>query len=264
MIKFHYAVQVCDTKSNQGQKRYCGDDRTLLTKKSLTSLLYSIEYCIQQKPESIHHINFIEDQASKEAIDYIKSLIQKYSSENIILELNTVSNPGIMSSIRDCYQWLTDNGENFVYQIQDDYLFNKTAIYEMANIWFQLYYDTDSNIIVQPYNEYYHWITLYRYQSTPRVIVPGQYRYWIQLYDIPCSFMTNHAQFIQHWDLYEIFLNRSSTDTRLEADSLNHIMTRRGQLCLTPLQSLTLHMQSELEKDPYTDWEKWWNQVKVD
>lgn len=265
MTNFHYAVQVCDTKSNQNQVRYCTNDRTYLSKKSLVSLMDTINFCISINPNTYHVINFIIDDISQELNCFIDKIICYYSNNDKIKIFKTpVSFPGIMTSIKDCYEWLCKNGKQLVFQVQDDYLFHKTAIFEMADIWFQLYNDTKSDILVQPYNEYYHWTTLYRYRPTPRVIIPGKNRYWVQIYDISCSFMTSVQQLQTQWDLCEKFCNMDSLSKKLEAESLNYIMTRRGVLGLTPVQSLSLHMQSELEKDPYIDWKSWWDQVDID
>ena len=264
MISFHYAVQVCDTKSNQGQTRYCTNDRTLLSKKSIASLLRSIEYCVRKNENTFHVINLIEDDASQDLLNFLYILVKRFSSKNITISINKASSPGIMNSIKHCYDWLLLNGKQFVFQVQDDYLFNETVIYEMADIWFQLFGETQSDILIQPYNEYYHWITLYRYKSVPRAIIPGKNRYWVQIYDISCSFMTSVNQLKAQFDLCEKFCSMNPLFDRLEAESLNHIMTRRGILCLAPIQSLSLHMQSELEKDPYTDWKSWWDSVDID
>lgn len=265
MITFHYAVQVCDTKSNQGQTRYCTDNRTYLSKKSLASLVESVIYCTTVNTNTHHVINFITDEISNELNDFIDKIIVFHSTNSKISIIKTpVSTPGIMNSIRDCYNWLCEHGKQFVFQVQDDYLFHNDAILEMADIWFQLYNETKSDILVQPYNEYYHWVSLYRYKTAPRTMIPGKRRYWIQIYDISCSFMTSVWQLQKQRDLWEKFCSMSSLYERLEAESLNHIMTRRGVLCLTPIQSLSLHMQSELEKDPYIDWKSWWDSVNID
>lgn len=42
MTTIHYALQTCDLKSYQNQKRFCGDNRTDLSKKSLKSLILSV------------------------------------------------------------------------------------------------------------------------------------------------------------------------------------------------------------------------------
>jgi hypothetical protein len=65
-------------------------------------------------------------------------------------------------------------------------------------------------------------------------------------------------------DDYEKFLNMNPNgeDGNLENVSINKIMVDRGVLGLQPFDSIALHMQSELEKDLYIDWEKRWNSVE--
>jgi hypothetical protein len=43
-----------------------------------------------------------------------------------------------MSSIRNCYEWLKFTESELVYQVQDDYLFIESAIFELIDIFFQL------------------------------------------------------------------------------------------------------------------------------
>ena len=104
--------------------------------------------------------------------------------------------------------------------------------------------------------------TSYLYRPTPRTIIPGTHRYWIQFYDVACTFMTSTEQFNKHWDLYETFLNFSPTYENLEPESLNHMFVKRGVLGVMPVNSVALHMQGEFEKDPYIDWRSWWDAVK--
>jgi hypothetical protein len=78
--------------------------------------------------------------------------------------------------------------------------------------------------------------------------------------------MTSHTQFNKHWDLYEKFFSINPSkgiNGDLEAISLNYMLTQRGVLGITPVNSLALHMQGEQEVDPYIDWKEKWNQIKV-
>lgn len=264
MIHCNYAVQLCDIKSYQGQKRFCGDDRTLLSKKSITSLLESIKYCVDKKNEVIHHVCIINDHSSEILIDYVQSIIKRYSSDNISIEVKNLSDKfGIAASIKECYMWLQSNGKDFVYQVQDDYLFKKNAIYEMLDLFYQKYNETNNHIIISPYNDSWLWEGPYRNRSTPREIIRAKYRYWIQYYDMSCSFMTTHQEFSKHWDLYEAFLylvdHRNGND--LENKTLNYILTQRNIKGFVPVESLAFHMQSDLEKDPFQDWKPYWDNV---
>lgn len=266
MIQFHYTFQACDTKSNQGEKRYCGDDRTLLSKKSLTSFLNSVAYAAnsEQGKDSTHNVMVFADACSEEYIDYIYDCINYFSCDRIKVDItiNRGEN-GLMKTVRDCWNWLEQNGKDVVYQIQDDYIFFESAIEEMATVLFQTMQECNHHPIVIPYNNPYFWLTIYRFKSIPSVVIPSAKRYWIQAYDTPCTFMTTKPQFSRHWDIYEKFLNMSSTHPTLEPETLNKIFVDRKVLGLQPVTSVALHMQAETEKDPYIDWQSLWDSINL-
>lgn len=265
MTKVHYAFQACDTKSNQGEKRYCGDDRTLLSMKSLTSFLSSVKAVTEGDigKDSEHHVMIFADNCSDAYIDYIYKCINHFSSNKIKIDLEISSGEGgLMRTLRKCWEWLEVNGKDIVYQIQDDYIFIESAIEEMVTVIFQVITDCkDHHPIVVPYNNPYLWLETYRYASIPMTMFPSRKRYWIQCYDIPCTFMTTKPQFSAHWDIYEKFLSMSSTYSRLEPETLNRIFVDRKVLGLQPVTSVALHMQAETEKDPFIDWKSLWDSI---
>jgi len=261
MTTIHYAVQTCDHKNSQSSIRYATEDRALLTRKCVTSLLHSIKYASENIPNSNHYVIIIDDGSSKETIEYFHKLQSIYQTDNVKISIRQYHNLGIIASIEECYHWLSNNGSDLVFQVQDDYLFLESAIYEMAFVYTQLLYDTQSQAIVFPYNDPRYWKTIYRYASTPRAIVPSKNRYWIQIYDIPCTFMTSVTQFDAHWDLYKKFFSLGPHHERLEPESLNKILVERGVLGLAPIESVALHMQGEAEKDPYINWKERWDSI---
>lgn len=264
-LKFHYAMQVCDLASREDKPRYCGNDRTLLSKKSIKSFLISVQQAADPKTE--HFIKFFVDKTTDVLLSWLNNQIKQYQKENIIIELEILEQGGITESIKQCYFWLQNKGKDFVYQVQDDYLFEPQAICEMTDVFFQVRNETQSECIISPYNDSWLWLEPYRNRATPRVIIVGSKRYWIQYYDMSCSFFTSHLQFSQHWDLYNMFFlllkKLTKEDRDLENRSLNYMLTQRGVLGLVPITSLALHVQSQLEKDPYIDWQARWAAVDV-
>lgn len=265
-IQIHYALQTCDVKSYQGQKRYASDDRTLISKKCIKSFLESVQYCSEQNRDVSHNIAIIDDHSSKELKEFINQCSEKFSSDKIQIEIiELTSETGIRKSIEHCYHWLQRNGKDLVYQIQDDYLFTQSAISDVIDVFYQLYHETKTHAIISPYNDPNSWLTQYRNIVTPRTVIVGKHGYWIQYYDMSCSFLTSHEQFSQHWDLYHCFLDLiDKHKTReLENVSLNYMLTKRGVLGLIPINSLALHLQSDLEKDPHINWEILWNSINL-
>jgi hypothetical protein len=263
MVNVHYALQTCDIANNIVNDRFAGN-RTEISKKCVKSFLKSVEYASKQKSDVDHHICIFDDHSSEELVKYLKTLVLQFTRKNITIEVKSLETKGIMPSIRACYEWLDNNGKDIVYQVQDDYLFTETAVFEMLDVWFQLWNECQTESIISPYNMWHLWAGSYRNRPTPRAVICGKNRYWIQYYDMSCSFMTSHNQFKKHWDLYETFFSippNKGIDGHLESISLNYMLTQRGVLGLTPVNSLALHLQGEQEKDPYIDWKEWWDKV---
>ena len=265
MIQVHYALQTCDIANNIVKERITGTSKTEVSKRCVRSFLNSVQYAAEQNRDVHHIVKIFDDHSTQELKDFLSGCQKKES--NLSIEFESLESRGIMQSIRSCYDWMSKNGKDLVYQVQDDYLFEETAIYEMLDVWFQIYNECDkSECIISPYNMWHFWATSYRNRPTPRAIICGSKRYWIQYYDMSCSFMTSHTQFNKHWDLYEKFFSINPSkgiNGDLEAISLNYMLTQRGVLGITPVNSLALHMQGEQEVDPYIDWKEKWNQIKV-
>lgn len=266
MTNIHYALQACDLKSYQSPKRFCGDDRTLLSKKSISSLIRSIEYCADLRSDSNHVINIIKDTCSPELTLFLDDLVRRVDHPRVTITLSDLAPlTGVVDSIRACYQWLAQNGKDLVFQVQDDYLFSLACLHDSIEHFYTVLGDTKTQCIIQPYNDITYWHFLYKNRSTPRLISLGKKGYWIQIYDTSCSFLTSHGQFQQHWDLYERFFEliptASSDNPVLENRSLNCMFTQRGVLGLAPMNTLSHHMQ--MQPDLYVDWQPLWHDIQV-
>lgn len=267
MKQIHYAYQVCDKKSYQSKPRICGDDRTMLSKKSIVSFFLAVKYCQAKLPEYKHNVNLIYDELTDDLFNFIKKVKYSFSNTSVNIIITPVLKSGIAESIADCYRWLEENGKDFIFQLQDDYLFQESTLYETINIYNKIKEETGSECIVSPYNDSWLWNALYRNVPTPRAVFVGESRYWIQYYDMSCSFFTSHSQFTSHYDLYNKFFQlipiAIETDGKLESKSLNHILTKRGVLGIVPIPSLSFHLQTELDEDPHQDWKTLWNSIDI-
>jgi len=100
----------------------------------------------------VHHIKIIDDSSDAETLRYLKALCNRFNSDNIKADIVSTSFEGLMDSIRACYEYLRDQGDNLVFQVQDDYMFTKSAVYEMVDLFYQLYADKDTQSIISGYN----------------------------------------------------------------------------------------------------------------
>ena len=151
-------MQVCDLASREAKSRYCGDDRTLLSKKSIRSFLKSIDQ-LAQRSDTEHYVRLVMDRSSTELISWLDQELGRDRKPNINIEIHNLNPGGICEGIKQCYLWLQDHGQNFVFQVQDDYLFEPSCLEEMASVFFQIHNETGSDCIVSPYNDSWLWLS---------------------------------------------------------------------------------------------------------
>ena len=267
-IIMHVAIQICDTANHQVTQRTCGDDRTLLSKKSLRSLLESINYCHALKPNMRFEIVIIHDACTVHLLDYCGKLQQIYLRDGVNITMKDLApESGISASIAACYHWLEDHGLEVVAQFQDDYLFYPQAINDCIDMLCQMQQDGDTDAWLCHCHVAAYWREHYHNSATPRCVIIGSRDYWLQSFETPCTFVTTKAQFSQHWDLYETFFFLCKECRQhglgLESNSLNLMFVQRGVLGLTPIRSLSHHVQGDRELDPHQDWRQVWNTIEV-
>lgn len=269
-MQVHFAMQLCDRHSFQGHPRVCGDDRTALSQRSVMSLVDSVRVAAEIRPRAHFNLMLFADDISQDLQRFCWDVMSSVGQSNVQIDLRDISPMhGIGDSILTCYQYMQDHGRDVVGQFQDDYLFQPQAISDSIDMLLQIQAHSNTDALVTPHHFAAFWRELYANQSTPRCIIIGPRDYWIQIYDIACTFITTHAQFSRHWDLYNIFIElcKMYQDGRefygLENQSLNHIMTRRAVLAVMPMRTLSHHVQSQRELDPHQDWRDLWNSINI-
>jgi hypothetical protein len=271
----HYAVQTCDVAFNQVAQRYCNTDKATVVRKCVTSFFAAVLGAAQRDRAVQHVVCVIDDRSSPDTVAYLRRLVRAYTRDNVtaaFVPLAAVTHQtGVMASIRATYEWLRDHGQDLVYQVQDDYLFHPDAVVELLDAYAQLRAEHGTQPVLSPWNRAALWRRPvgeggYRGWASPRMVTVGRARYWIQMYDTSCSFLTHVEQLRRQWDLIEAFLalppRGLPPDGRLESVSLNLMFTKREVLGMMPVDSLALHVQAEEDKDPHVDWREWWGWVR--
>lgn len=266
-MNIYYALQTCDAHFNfvPNTDRVVKVSREELLKTCLVSFFESVSFAASKDPNVKHIIQIVDDRSSTETFSFFDAIENLYFKKNVIINPPIkLIKPGVMNSIRQCYHWMLSwaGADDLVYQVQDDYLFDRTAIFEMIDVYYQMLLECNTETIVSSTNITFQWTNLYRNRPTPRTIIAGRNRLWMQFYDMSCSFLTSPKIFKHNYDLFEKFLSMPGDGDEhgnLENVSLNYMLTKRGILGLMPINSLALHMQREHELDLYVDWQEKWN-----
>lgn len=261
-MKFLIALQTHNTSNSQDNyvpyegfkfERYGCNDRNELIKRCTRSLIKSINYAQKMLPDWQFKLNVFDDHSTEHGIQILKNNLDL---ANFPTTLKHIEGFGLMASLRECYENLRDEGENLVMQAQDDYLFDEQCFYQSILQWLKFSPKFEKPLSLLPYNDPYRY---WDKNVVPVRIVQGPDRHWRQTYQVPCTFITHHSIVKNEWDLFDKICSGDAHDPKLEDDSVNLLWQKRDYVVMSPIPSLSLHFQTENEKDPYIDWKFWWD-----
>jgi predicted SAM-dependent methyltransferase/predicted O-methyltransferase YrrM len=239
-------------------KRYGCDDRTEVLKRCTRSLIKSINYAQSKLPDWKFKLNVFDDHSSDEGVQILKDNL---FLANFQTSLNHIEGRGLMASLRECYENLREEGKDLVMQAQDDYLYDEECFYQVVQQWLKFQPKFPKPLSLLPYNDPYRY---WDHNVVPVRIVQGPDRHWRQTYQVPCTFITHHKVVVDEWDLFDKICNGDPHDPKLEDESVNLLWQEREYVVMSPLPSLSLHFQTDNERDPYIDWKSWWDKFGDD
>lgn len=233
--------------------RYGCNDKTEIIKRCTRSLIASLNYAQRQLPGLSIRLHIFDDHSTDEGIQVLRDNLQRAEFPTT---LTSIESCGLMASLRACYEDLRDHGKELVMQAQDDYLFDEVCFYQTILMWAKFSPRFAKPLSLLPYNDPYRYLD---HNIVPVRIVQGPDRHWRQTYQVPCTFFTHHAVITQEWDVFEKICSGHPHDPRLEDDSVNRLWQEREYVVMSPIPTLSLHFQTDSEKDPYLDWRTWWD-----
>lgn len=259
----HHLLVILQTHSKGSRieniKRYCNAPKIEVSSRCVFSLIDSLNHAVKNNEDIEIEMQIFDDHSDQEFLNVLNKLI---SISKFSINLTSLETYGIMPSILRCYEHSKEYGKEWVYFIQDDFLFQENSIDLMLFAMKQFSSNIGKPVSIYPFNDPYEY---YMPENTTvkSHIVVSKDRYWRTNPHIGFSFMT-HIDIIKNcWDLfYKMATN--GVYPAMEIESLCQIQYSRGYFCFTPIPSLTLHMQAETEKDFFIDWESWWNEYPLE
>lgn len=234
------------------RKRYGSDSKLEIVKRCVRSLVASIEYCKKLYPQHSYRLIVLDDHSDEQGIEVIK---QNLARATFSTQLEHLETRGIMPSILACYKTGRDQGKDLVYFAQDDYLFEESAIEEMIDAYYQFSRAIGNHVCIFPYNDPYKYQP---FNLIPSRIVQGQYRHWRTITGAASCIMAHVDVIRKEWDLFDAMGNHK-IDPHMEDNTINKMFSERGYYLFSPIPSLALHFQYDVEKDPYIKWQDWWD-----
>jgi hypothetical protein len=262
MTTLDIVLRTCDRTNVHvdWRKRYHGIDKPELIVGCARSLVNSIM--------NAEHLDItltvLDDHSSQSTLNQLLDTIQPLGSS---AGLTSLTESGYNHSAHQ--QWLRcrDSNADLCYSVEDDYLHCTTAIAEMADS-FALFAERlkREDIVLYPFDEPGE----YNPPSRADFVVHGSARHWRTGIFTTNVMMVKPELMRKHWSLFETlalkyngdYLN-PRTEHYEESNTIWKIWSNNQAIRFNPISSLALHMQFDQQKDPFIDWQKWWETYTV-
>ena len=263
ILRMNTNIQIWD----QNRKRLFEYPKIEYTKRSLNSLIKSINF-LKNKDSNINVKTIIvDDNSSVNNLDVIKKIIDGNNIEIINLDYSKYQNKiskqknketfANLASLLQSFEIGKNVGEDLIFFIEDDYLHFEPMLEEMVASYERIASQIDKDIFMCPSDYPY----LYMNNTKTNVLI-GNKRHWRTIDKTLCTFLTTKKLLDKYWDnFYKNCLERHDPFEKY----LNEIYSK--EICISPLKSLSLHLtniNSSYGLSPFINYKKLWEENKID
>ncbi len=262
ILRMNTDIEIWD----QNRKRLFEYPKIEYTKRSLNSLIRSINFLINKHPSINVKTIIVDDNSSIENLNIIKKVIDGNNIEIINLDYSKYQNKiseqknketfANLASLLQSFEIGKDNGEDLIYFIEDDYLHFEPMLEEMVASYERIASQLNKDIFMCPSDYPY----LYMSNTKTNVLI-GNKRHWRTVDKTLCTFMTTKNLLYKYWDnFYKNCLDRHDPFEKY----LNEIYSK--EICISPLKSLSLHLtniNSSYGLSPLIDYKKLWEENEI-
>ena len=263
ILRMNTDIEIWD----QNRKRLFEHPKIEYTKRSLNSLIRSINFLKNKHPTINVKTLIVDDNSSIENLDIIKKVIDENNIEIINLDYSKFKNKiseqknketfANLASLLQSFEIGKDAGEDLIYFIEDDYLHFEPMLEEMVASYERIASQLNKDIFMCPSDYPY----LYMNNVKTNVLI-GNKRHWRTVDKTLCTFMTTKNLLDKYWDnFYKNCLDRHDPFEKY----LNEIYSK--EICISPLKSLSLHLtniNSSYGLSPLINYKKLWEENKID
>ena len=262
VLRMNTDIEIWD----QNRRRLFEYPKIEYTKRSLNSLIRSINFLKNKHPTVNVKTIIVDDNSSTENLNIIKKIIDGNNIEIINLDYSkykkeiseqknkeTFAN---LASLLQSFEIGKKTGEDLIYFIEDDYLHFEPMLEEMVASYERIASQINKDIFMCPSDYPY----LYMNNEKTNVLI-GNKRHWRTVDKTLCTFLTTKNLLNKYWDnFYKNCLDRHDPFEKY----LNEIYSK--EICISPLKSLSLHLtniNSSYGLSPLIDYKKLWKENEI-
>jgi len=259
----------------QSKKRIFEEDKEQYTKRTVISLIKSINYAKDIFKEVKFKIHVIDHNSSKKQLNDIKIILEKsnlsfeiltlkfdeFSSliKNVNEEKKKVTNnqKSNMSNIHQSLVLSKERCEDLTYFVEDDYIHEKNSISEMLFTYEKIASLTKKELIICPTD----YPFLYNQNENTRIFL-GDKKHWRQIDQTLCTFLTSKEIIEKYWDQITSMCKFEHYPFEKPLHNLY-----KKELCISPVPSLAIHftnINSIYGLSPNVDWKRLWDENSIE
>ena len=262
ILRMNTDVEIWD----QNRRRLFELPKIEYTKRSIYSLIKSIQNCKNKYSNINIKTIIIDDNSNEENLSQIKTIIENknidieyldYSKyQNIIKKQKNQQTFANLASLLQSFEIGKEKGEDLIFFIEDDYLHFEPMLEEMVASYERVASQLNRDILMCPADYPY----LYMNNEKTNILI-GNKRHWRTIDKTLCTFLTTKTLLNKYWDnFYQTCLDRHDPFEKY----LNEIY--KNEICISPLKSLSLHLtniNSSYGLSPFIDYKKLWEENKI-
>ena len=242
----------------QNKKRIFEKEKYEYSLRSLKSVLKTISYAKDKMPNVNFEIIIIDDNSDNDFLLKLKKIISENQIKNDLIKLNfeefkdTVRDSNF-ASIYKSYLHAKAKTEDLIYFVEDDYIHEKIAVYEMIMTYERISTQLDKEIILIPVD----YPFLYAKHSSTNVML-GDKRHWRKIDQSLATLLISRENFLKYWDNFVSFATIMNDPAEKPLHKIYEL-----EPSFSPIPSLALHctnVNSIFGLSPNTDWKKLWDE----
>ena len=259
-MKLDIVFRSCDGVAVHPERgpRFIDVDKTTLIKKCFKSLINSIKLV----QEVDIRLWIVDDNSSDNLIQYFKTTCEE---QKIVYNIERLEFKGFNYSALRQFEICRDEGREWVYSVEDDYLHFPDAIPSLLNAGVNFSQATGRDIAIRPDDDVFTYSTNTQHAQKPCRIFLGNNRHWRTLDTCHNTLFTRVNVFKDYWEIFAALakyfkvtsINEDGTINTLWGDGVNAF----GPVPLfSPVETLAVHV-SQGNEPPFVKWSELWKSL---
>tara|TARA_Y100000591_G_scaffold179393_1_gene154898 strand:- start:133 stop:1101 length:969 start_codon:yes stop_codon:yes gene_type:complete len=259
IVRVNTNVEIWD----QNKKRLFEQPKIEYSKRSIKSLITSIDYCKKKHPNLNVKTLIVDDHSSVQNLKKIQEITDKKDIQIISLDhkkfetiiKNQKSNETFsnLASLLQSFEIGKNEGNDLILFLEDDYLHFESMLDEMILTYERIASQVGRDILMCPSDYPY----LYMNNEKTNILI-GNKRHWRTVNKTLCTFLISKSLIEKYWEnLHKTCVDRHDPFEKYINEIYNN------EICISPIKSLSLHLtnvNSSYGLAPFIDYKKLWDQ----